>query len=220
MTVTEFLAWDAGDLSGVPYQLIDGEPVAMAPGSETHAALQGEIGALLSSGNGAYAAGSFTQAGSTLANQVARWTGSKWLALGSGIAGSSSVAPRVHALAMISGKLYAAGLFASAGGTPASNIAMWDGSGWQALGGGLNGEVYALTVIGGDLYVGGSFTTADGISARGLAEYVPPSSGNPGGWKEVGGNPGIHGLRRNCRADAGSRRRQPPRMLANLTLRV
>jgi Uma2 family endonuclease len=47
MTVTEFLAWDAGDLSGVPYQLIDGEPVAMAPGSETHAALQGEIGALL-----------------------------------------------------------------------------------------------------------------------------------------------------------------------------
>jgi len=47
MTVTEFLAWDAGDLSGVPYQLIDGEPVAMAPGSETHAALQGEIGRLL-----------------------------------------------------------------------------------------------------------------------------------------------------------------------------
>src|SRR3954452_13345911 len=47
MTVTEFLAWDAGDLSDVPYQLIDGEPVAMAPGSETHAALQGEIGRLI-----------------------------------------------------------------------------------------------------------------------------------------------------------------------------
>ncbi|WP_239992212.1 Uma2 family endonuclease [Rhodopila globiformis] len=47
MTVTEFLAWDAGDPTGVPYQLIDGEPVAMAPASETHAALQAEIGALL-----------------------------------------------------------------------------------------------------------------------------------------------------------------------------
>jgi Uma2 family endonuclease len=47
MTVTEFLAWDAGDPTGVAYQLIDGEPVAMAPGSETHAALQGEIGRLL-----------------------------------------------------------------------------------------------------------------------------------------------------------------------------
>jgi Uma2 family endonuclease len=47
MTVTEFLAWDAGDPSGAPCQLIDGEPVAMALGSETHAALQGEIGGLL-----------------------------------------------------------------------------------------------------------------------------------------------------------------------------
>ena len=30
--------------SGAAWQLVDGEPVAMAPGSETHAALQGEIG--------------------------------------------------------------------------------------------------------------------------------------------------------------------------------
>jgi Uma2 family endonuclease len=44
MTVSEFFSWDAGDSSGLPWQLVDGEPVAMAPGSETHAALQGEIG--------------------------------------------------------------------------------------------------------------------------------------------------------------------------------
>ena len=47
MTLPEFLSWDDADPSGTPWQLIDGEPVAMAPGSETHAALQGEIGALL-----------------------------------------------------------------------------------------------------------------------------------------------------------------------------
>jgi Uma2 family endonuclease len=47
MTLTEFLSWDPADPSGQAWQLIDGEPVAMAPGSETHAALQGEIGALL-----------------------------------------------------------------------------------------------------------------------------------------------------------------------------
>jgi Uma2 family endonuclease len=44
MTLPEFLSWDAEDPSGVPWQLVDGEPTAMAPGSETHAALQGEIG--------------------------------------------------------------------------------------------------------------------------------------------------------------------------------
>ncbi len=47
MTLTEFLSWDPADPSGRCWQLIDGEPVAMAPGSETHAALQGEIGRLI-----------------------------------------------------------------------------------------------------------------------------------------------------------------------------
>ncbi len=47
MTLTEFLSWEPADPSGRPWQLVDGEAVAMAPGSETHAALQGEIGAIL-----------------------------------------------------------------------------------------------------------------------------------------------------------------------------
>jgi Uma2 family endonuclease len=47
MTLPEFLSWDPEDPSGRPWQLIDGEPTAMAPGSETHAALQGEIGRLI-----------------------------------------------------------------------------------------------------------------------------------------------------------------------------
>jgi len=44
MTLTEFLSWEPADPTGRPWQLIDGGPVAMAPGSETHAALQAEIG--------------------------------------------------------------------------------------------------------------------------------------------------------------------------------
>ncbi len=47
MTLAEFLSWDPGDPSGRRWQLIDGEPVAMAPGNVTHGALQNEIGALL-----------------------------------------------------------------------------------------------------------------------------------------------------------------------------
>lgn len=47
MTLDEFLGWDPGDTSGHRWQLIDGEPVAMAPGSETHGAIQGEIIGLL-----------------------------------------------------------------------------------------------------------------------------------------------------------------------------
>jgi Uma2 family endonuclease len=44
MTLTKFLDWDPEDPSGCRWQLIDGEPSAMAPGTETHAVLRNEIG--------------------------------------------------------------------------------------------------------------------------------------------------------------------------------
>ena len=47
MTVDEFLAWDPGDPTVARWQLVDGEPVAMAPGSDAHGSLQAEIAALL-----------------------------------------------------------------------------------------------------------------------------------------------------------------------------
>jgi len=56
MTVDEFLAWDSHDPTGRTWQLIDGEPVAMAPGSDAHGSLQAEICRLL--GNHLLAQGS------------------------------------------------------------------------------------------------------------------------------------------------------------------
>jgi Uma2 family endonuclease len=47
MTVDEFVVWDSGDRSGRSWQLVDGEPVAMAPGSANHGAIQGEIGRVI-----------------------------------------------------------------------------------------------------------------------------------------------------------------------------
>ena len=48
MTVAEFLAWNPGDPTGARWQLIDGEPVAMAPASRNHGGLMMEVGRLLS----------------------------------------------------------------------------------------------------------------------------------------------------------------------------
>lgn len=45
MTVGEFLRWDSRD--GVRYELVDGEPRAMAPAGTTHGLLQGEVGRLI-----------------------------------------------------------------------------------------------------------------------------------------------------------------------------
>jgi Uma2 family endonuclease len=56
MTVDEFLAWDSDDTPGRRWQLVDGEPVLMAPASEGHARIQAELVRLL--GNHLLAAGS------------------------------------------------------------------------------------------------------------------------------------------------------------------
>ncbi|HLI63315.1 MAG TPA: Uma2 family endonuclease [Terriglobales bacterium] len=45
MTVAEFLAWNPPTLQ--LWQLVDGEPQAMAPASRTHGAIQNELGSLI-----------------------------------------------------------------------------------------------------------------------------------------------------------------------------
>ena len=50
----------------------------------------------------------------------------------------------VRALVVYEGELIAAGAFTKAGRGLASNIARWNGSVWQAVGGGLNDSVLAL----------------------------------------------------------------------------
>jgi Uma2 family endonuclease len=45
MSAEEFLNWDSGD--GLKYELVDGEPRAMAPANRTHGILQGRLATLI-----------------------------------------------------------------------------------------------------------------------------------------------------------------------------
>jgi Uma2 family endonuclease len=47
MTLDEFLSWEPDDGVGWRWQLVDGEPVAMAPAADAHGAIQNELGRLL-----------------------------------------------------------------------------------------------------------------------------------------------------------------------------
>src|SRR5205823_3570675 len=96
------------------------------------------VRAITISGSDVYVGGSFTTAGAVPANNIARWNGSSWSALGSGVSGSSF--PRVNAIAINGSDVYASGEFTTAGGVSANNIARWDGLGglWSALGSGVN----------------------------------------------------------------------------------
>ena len=116
-----------------------------------------------------FAGGYFTTAGGVSANRVAKWDGTNWSPLGAGMTTTGQGDPRVSALVTDgAGNLYAGGYFSTAGGTPATNVAKWDGTGWSALGSGLDGEIFALAVDGaGDLYAG--FSNAP--SGNGVAKW-------------------------------------------------
>jgi hypothetical protein len=114
--------------------------------------------ALAVDGNGhLYAGGDFYSAGGAAVNNIAKWEGSNWLPLGSG------VDTTVWALAVSGNLLYVGGDFITAGGLVVRRIAKWDGSAWSGLGPGLGGCVDAFAVSGPNLYVGGFFPcTGDG----------------------------------------------------------
>jgi hypothetical protein len=109
-----------------------------------------------------YAGGQFDTMGGVPANNIAKWNGSSWSALGSGFGGGGIYGKIDKALAIDgSGNLYAGGNFTTAGGATVNYIAKWNGSAWSALGTGMSDEVMSLAIDrSGNIIAGGRFTTA------------------------------------------------------------
>jgi hypothetical protein len=145
------------------------------------------VSALTVSDSDLYVGGFFTTVGGIAANYIARWNGSNWSPLGSGMSGGPLGSfPVVFGLAVSGGDAYAGGRFTNAGGTTANYIAKWDGSTWSALGLGMNSNVSALATSGSELYVGGDFSTAGGIAASYIAKW------NGSAWSTLGSGMNNH----------------------------
>lgn len=101
---------------------------------------------------------------------IARWNGSQWTAMGSGLNSS------VHALYSLgNGSLLAGGTFSASGTTSVNGVARWNGSAWQSLAGGVVGVNFDVTEItklpSGEFVFGGEFGIAGGASAKNLARW-------------------------------------------------
>src|SRR5262249_34596914 len=129
--------------------------------------------ALVVSGSEVYAGGRGT---------VAKWDGSSWSALGSGMGpiDSDLEPPWVYALAVPDNGGYAGGEFTTAGGSAANYIAKWNGGSWAALGSGLNGSVLTVAVSGSNVYVGGTLATSGGSPVTNIAKWNGSSWLSPG----------------------------------------
>ena len=115
------------------------------------------------------AGGDFSTAGGVSAKRTAKWNGTSWSPLGSGME------TYVNALTVYNGELIAGGLFTTAGGVSANRIAKWNGTSWSPLGSGMNSAVYSLTVFddgsGPALYAGGAFSTAGAVTTGRIAKW-------------------------------------------------
>jgi hypothetical protein len=170
-----------------------------------------------------YAAGKFPIAGMYEAVNVAACSlaDTRWRSLGASVDGTSgryqldTVTPYrepygLRALASGNDGVYVGGYFASAGGMPVRNVALWSGSAWQQLADGVgNGigdtleymlpeHVGAIAVRGTDVIVGGVFDTIGTSPARNIALW------NGSAWSTLGPSIGDGFSRVDAIAVAGS----------------
>jgi hypothetical protein len=121
-TVNHIARWDGSQWHALGQGVMDSSPSVNALAFDTAGNL--------------YATGRFQWANGTgtTVNNIARWNGSTWSGLGTGLTGP--LAPNLgNALEIDSGgNLIAAGSFRFAGGVQVNNIGRWNGSAWSAFG--------------------------------------------------------------------------------------
>ncbi|MCB0841459.1 MAG: T9SS type A sorting domain-containing protein, partial [Bacteroidetes bacterium] len=112
-------------------------------------------------------AGKFASSNGTTLNNIARWDGSAWQPLGTGVSG------QVRSMVVYDGELFVGGMFSNAGGKSAKFIAKWDGTNWSDVGGSMTGSgyngVWDMKVEDGKLIAGGDFDEMGGVPAKYLA---------------------------------------------------
>ncbi len=136
--------------------------------------------------------GTFDWIGGKQLHGIGWWDGTDWHPVGSGLSAL------VYAMTSFDfdgpgpnpARLVAAGGFTVVNGVALNGIAWWNGSAWQPLGTGMNGEVDTLAEWNGELYAGGTFTTAGGVAAAGVARWTG-SAWAPLGTGVTNGTPSL-----------------------------
>jgi hypothetical protein len=151
-----------------------------------------QVFSLAKHNNELYAGGLFPRSGEVGVINLARWTGTTWEQVGGGVSGGGGSvywfdgqtgylhSGAVYALNSSAAGLMVGGDFTIAGETGATNIAVWDGTNWAAIGGDCDAAVQRFMTDGLDQLVHGSFSSIGGIAASGIARW------NGATWSALG----------------------------------
>jgi hypothetical protein len=137
--------------------------------------LTGDVYALARDGAKVYVGGYLISAGGLPVSNIAMWDGSRWHDMGGGVSTGTSAA-RVYALAVDAyGDVYVGGWFTQTGtgedAVAVRNLALWNGTTWGDLGGGVYGSVNVIRLTGSTMLIGGTFTQTGSTAASNIARY-------------------------------------------------
>jgi hypothetical protein len=190
--VSNAARWDGTRWAGVP----DGKgpaTLALSSASGPNAGGVETISALdiTESGHPAfYVGGTFETIGGIVANHVAKFDGNTWTPMGGGIGFMPGSYEYPKAFVKyndgVSSALYAVVYWDAAGGGAVPNtLRKWNGTSWDSIIGGPDGQVNTAVVWNNAIYVGGAFTTLNNgaINATNIAQWTPA-----GGWAPVSGD--------------------------------
>jgi hypothetical protein len=121
------------------------------------------------------AGGSFTLAGFTSVNRIAKWNGSSWSALGSGLNDFAQT------LELFNGNLWVGGNFTTAGGQSAPYVCRWiPGQVWLPLPNSPSAGVYDFQIYNNELVMCGNFEYIGVSQVRYIAKW------NGSSWSTLG----------------------------------
>ena len=134
-----------------------------------------------------FAAGNFTDAGGSGADNIAKWDGSTWAVLASATA-LNNVVNQNALVVSAANLLYVGGDFTDANGNVnADRIATWNGSTWSNLSTGANDSVDAIAIApDGTVYAVGNYNNIGGVALGLIAKW------NGSAWSAVGSGVGAN----------------------------
>jgi len=132
--------------------------------------------------NALYVAGMFDSIGGIAANNIAKYDGINWTALGNGITYPNNSDCNIRSLYSYNNELIVGGYFNQAGTIAANNIAKWNGTTWSTLGVGfpssVSSTIYKICVTSLGVYNSELYA---GNSTAGISKW------NGVNWSAVGG---------------------------------
>ncbi len=119
-----------------------------------------------------YAGGNFKSSGILKVRAIAKWNGTYWDSLQSGIDDFHSGSPNpVLSICGYQNRIIVGGSFSTAGSLSTAHLAIWDGIQWDSSALQVNGSVDFVSEIAGELFLGGTFDSVGGIHSTHIAKW-------------------------------------------------